>query len=390
MLLAALIDVGADIARVRTAVEDVENELKGVGDVTLEVVQTKRLGFRAKQAIVHHSDTVTEREGSEVAAAVERLASRHISNRSIIDMAKKACVTLLHAEALVHGASPSDVHFHEMATADTVADIVGFGVALDSLGLAGAEFQVTPIAVGGGGVSFSHGALSVPAPAVLDILASYRLPFRLGPVERELATPTGVALLASLEPKPSWGQAILPIGVGVGAGSAELEDVPNILRIVVGEKPWFKAMEDVVMLETNVDDVTGEVLGHTLEKLLNEGALDVTIQPVFTKKNRPAFTVRALARPEDESKLSLLLMKETGTLGVRLSSMRRITANRTIETVEVELAGRHYTVHVKRSVAPDGSVITSKPEFDDAKRIAEQTSIPLKKLLEELSRKLGG
>jgi uncharacterized protein (TIGR00299 family) protein len=248
-----------------------------------------------------------------------------------------------------------------------------------------------PISVGGGSVQSAHGLLPVPGPAALEILRSHRIPWKGGPVDEELLTPTGAAIFAGIVDQflDSY-PAIQAESVGYGAGSRDFH-MPNVLRGVIGQLKRHHSTSDmIVQLETNIDDVTGEVLGNLIDLLMEAGALDASIVPAIMKKGRPGNVVAAIVRQDDTEKLSRLIMKETGSLGVRVfPSVHRYVANREPRIVTVEINGSLYHASVKVSRLGD-AVLNIKPEFDDCKNIAEKTGLPLRaviKRVEEEGRK---
>ena len=240
------------------------------------------------------------------------------------------------------------------------------------------------MAVGGGVFKFSHGIVSVPAPATLSILQSKNFPFHGGPIENELATPTGTSLLVNLVNEVnSFYPSIVPLRVGYGAGTKEHPELPAVLRLTLGKAMDGCILRDeIAVLETNIDDTTGEVLGYAVDKLLSEGAKDVSIIPAYTKKNRPAQIIKVIADQKDVAHLSDILIAETGTLGVRVYYCERHIITRELFMVDLLVMGNKETVKVKVSKNAHGEIIRIKPEFEDLKRLAEKTKKPLRELLD--------
>lgn len=389
MLLGALIDLGAGKAVLEGLAEEVPRVLQGCSSVEVTVEEVMRGGFRATYVEVAGEKEGVERSGAEVLRAVEELAGRRLRSERGIRIALNAVGLVVEAEARLHGGDARDLHFHELAAADTLIDIVGFAALLEDLGLTESAFYITPISVGGGRTRFSHGSVSVPPPAVLEILSRARLPFAMGPEEMELATPTGVALLAALNPAVIEKEVFYPERTGYGAGKAKLREVPNMLRITLGrvEAP-SSGREKVAVIETNIDDATGETLGYLSEKLLRSGAKDVSLLSAVGKKGRPSTIVRVIAGLEDAERIALELMKETGSLGVRIQETWRMVAERREESVEMELYGRRFVIRIKRSYTPDGVLLNVKPEYEDVRAVAEATGIPLRVVQSEIERRL--
>jgi uncharacterized protein (TIGR00299 family) protein len=299
-----------------------------------------------------------------------------------LENALRALDILASAESRVHGVPKEEAKFHEVGALDALADIAGSCAALQSLG---AERVLSlPLSVGGGFVSTHHGCLPVPGPSALEILRSFKIPWKGGPVEMELLTPTGASLLAAIVDDflPDY-PLIRAERVGYGAGSRELS-VPNALRGIIGEVGHEHHGDTVVQLETNVDDVTGEVLGYLIEMLMDAGALDVSLTPAIMKKGRSGWVARVITRHGDIDRISKLIMRETGSLGLRIfPSLHRHTAERESKPVEVEIKGAIYRAAVKVSMI-EGEILNIKPEFEDCKRIALESGLPLRVVMKEV------
>ena len=331
------------------------------------------------------SERVGEREPQELYSAIEKLADELSLSSYVIGRARDALRLLEEAEARVHGGGKS--HFHELGSADTLLDIVGAPLLIEELGLSKARIVALPPAVGGGAVRISHGVVSAPAPATLEVLRIKGLPFLGGPVEGELTTPTGAALLCTLATDySSWIPKLKVERVGYGAGSRGYGVQP--LRLMMGFADRVVEVDEVSLIETNVDDVDGESMGYLRERLAMLGALDVYFYPAVAKKGRPGFTIQVIARPEDEAKLALALMEESGTLGVRIDRVMRIKLPRKIEEVEVVVAGFKERVRVKVAWDRRGRVMRLKPEYEDLARIAARRGLPLRVVREAVMMQL--
>ena len=293
---------------------------------------------------------------------------------------------LAQVEAAIHGTSVEEVHFHELGAVDTLVDVVGFVCALERLGIE--AVYCSPLPQGGGSVATEHGLLPVPAPATLALLAQVGAPTVPGPVQAELVTPTGAALLAEFATFERPAMTIQAVGYGFGTKEF---DFPNALRVWLGE-PIGQAHrpapteislrsqdcedDQVVELACNLDDATGEALGYVMERLLAEGALDVWFQAIQMKKNRPATQVSVLARPEDAEELAALLLRETPTLGVRWQVLSRYKAGREMREVETPWG----TVRVKVKLL-EGKAVAAAPEYDDCARLAAERGVPLAEVM---------
>jgi uncharacterized protein (TIGR00299 family) protein len=290
----------------------------------------------------------------------------------------------VNAEAKLHGKALSNAHLHEVGLVDTPAEIIGAAVAMEDLGLFNAGIYATPVSVGGGLFKFSHGTLSSPAPATLEILRSKNFPIKGGPVESELTTPTGAAILVNLTNEvSSFYPEMTPLKIGYGAGNKNFKEMPNVLRLTVGEplNNWL-LKDEIAILETNLDDVTGEIIGNSLDKLLREGAKDVSIIPMFTKKNRPGQILKIVADRKDVKRLSRVVMEETGTLGVRVYPCERHIISREVISVDVLIDDVKERIKVKVAKDRNGKIIRIKPEYDEAKRLSDKTGKPLREINE--------
>ncbi|MGD6806084.1 MAG: nickel pincer cofactor biosynthesis protein LarC [Candidatus Bathyarchaeia archaeon] len=383
MFLGALLDLGANVERVISAIKTLEAPEYGYKHIDIAIDEVMRGEFRATQINVT-SAAAEKRHGDELIEIVEKAAAGIYMSEKARAFSSKVIRSIIQAESDLHKTSFEDSHLHEVALIDTAAEIIGCAVALDDLHLFEAVIVSTPLAVGGGTVTFSHGTVSVPAPATLAILQSKNFPFHGGPVEEELATPTGTAILVNLTEKVDrFYPTLSPLKVGYGAGTKDLVGVPAVLRLTIGETSAGEQIQDrIAVLETNIDDATGEVLGYAVDRLLAEGAKDVSIIPVFTKKNRPAHIIEVIADQKDAARLSDVLIAETGTLGVRVHNCERHIINREVLSVELTVLGNRESVRVKVSKNASGVVIRVKPEFEDLKRIAEKTGRPLRELMD--------
>jgi len=390
MLLAALLDAGADEEAIKRAVESVPNFLGGCKSVAFRSEETFAPGIRARRVKVEAEDCVSSRSAKELLEAVKGCVYSLDISKDAAAVAIGAVELLARAEANVHGEPVESVHLEELGMADTVADIVGVAAALSSLGLCRERIATTGVAVGGGTLKLSHGIFPAPAPVTLELLRVSGIPFEGGPVEGEIATPTGVALLASMASRILQFYPPMTVErIGYGAGSMLHGGSPSVLRVLIGQEHGARgSVEEITVLETNVDDVSGERLSYAAESLLSRGALDVSIVPAIGKKGRPASMVRVLAKRGHEAELAHALMRELGTLGVRLYEVRRLVAPREESLVEVRVAGRTFKVRVKRSFLPNGEPLASKPEFGDLMMIARETGLPVREVEEAVKRQL--
>ena len=379
MITAGLIDLGADAIKVKEAMEF-------AADVKVEFSRATKKGISAQFASV-----VTKKEGSMTFREIlDRINSLDLDSEIIKD-AISVFNILGKAESKVHGVSLEKLHFHELGQEDAIADIVGACTAFHDLGLKNHRSYCTPISVGMGFVEFSHGKFPVPAPAALEILKEYSLPWKLGPAEGELLTPTGAALLAHFVNEIGECPPMKTERIGYGAGSGD-GAVPNVLRIISGEIDEALISERIEMLETNVDDVTGVVLGNLIDELLMAGALDVAVIPATMKKGRSGNVVQVIAKPEDSDRLARRIIEETGSLGVRIIPVKhRLIAQREMGKVNITIGNRAFSIGVKVARDLRGVLLNISAEFEDCKKAAHESGIPVRdviRLAEEKARSI--
>jgi uncharacterized protein (TIGR00299 family) protein len=296
--------------------------------------------------------------------------------KEVIAKAKEVFLAIAKAEAKVHGSTVEEIHFHEVGAIDTIIDVVGNILALQYLGIE--KVFTTPVNTGFGFVECAHGQMPVPAPATAELLQG--IPNYRGTVEKEMTTPTGAALLKVLAtPVKEVPNGFSGETIGYGAGTRDVE-IPNVLRVTMGT--WNEmvgtgnsgsAVERLLMLECNLDDLNPEIMPYVLEKLLAAGALDAWLQPVVMKKGRPAQTLKVLCRPEQRQVMEQIMFTETTTLGVRAYYVERTALERRWKTVQTPWG----EVRVKEGLL-DGKVVNAVPEFEDCKKIAEANGVPLK------------
>jgi uncharacterized protein (TIGR00299 family) protein len=383
MFLGALIDLGANAKKIISAIESLETPAYGYKNMKITVEQTMRKGFRATFIDVTAEGT-SSKNAKELIEIVEKSANKLKLSKKAQQFASNVIRTLVGAEAKLHKKNLADAHLHEVGMVDTPAEIVGAAVALDDLDLFNSRIYATAASVGGGLLKFSHGTVSSPAPATLEIFQSKSFPIRGGPVESELTTPTGAAILVNLADEVvRFYPEMIPLKVGYGAGSKEFEELPNVLRITVGKslENWL-LKDEIAVLETNLDDVTGEIIGNSVDKLMQQGAKDVSIIPMFTKKNRPGHILKVIADKKDAEHLVRIIMEETGTLGVRVYPCERHIAIREQSIVDVLVDDAKEQVKVKVCKDSKGRIIRVKPEFDDVKRLSDKTGKPLREIME--------
>jgi uncharacterized protein (TIGR00299 family) protein len=284
------------------------------------------------------------------------------------------------AESTVHDTDLDATHFHEVGADDAIADVVGVALLLDDLGVE--RVVTTPLATGGGTQGMAHGDYPIPAPAVVEIATDAEWSLQGGPVDAELLTPTGAAILAHVAEGVDALPALTVDAAGYGAGGYDFPDRPNVLRAIVGDGGDRLDREAITVLETNLDDATPEVLGSLQSTLQSVGALDVSVLPATMKKSRPGHLVKVVVKPEDAERVARRLAVETGTLGIREHGAgHRWVAEREFRTAELEIDGERYEVPVKVASDADGTVYDYSAEYDAAAAIAETTGLPAREVM---------
>jgi uncharacterized protein (TIGR00299 family) protein len=364
MTLAALVAAGALLS-------EATNLLRVLGvpfDLTTERVEVN--GVAALRANVRYPDEHLHRTFGDIRTLMEGADLPERASSRALDVFRRLAV----AEGAVHGEDPDEVTFHEVGAVDSIVDVVGSCVALELLGVD--SVSCGPLPMGTGVVDAAHGPLPVPGPATVEILKGSRVRWIDEP--RETTTPTGAALMASFT-GGKFTDAAPPMtlqGVGYGAGNARLRNAPNLLRAVIGRLEGPAG--DVELLEANIDDASGELLGAAVERLLGAGALDAWLEPIVMKRGRGAYKACALVRSSDREHLAGLLMRETGTLGVRHYLVERTVAERRV--VEVELPYGKCRIKIG---SLDGEDFVVSPENADAVRLASETGLPLPRVYDD-------
>jgi uncharacterized protein (TIGR00299 family) protein len=387
MLLGALVDAGGDKVKFKITklAEVIPEFLPDCNGINIDFENVTRSGIKATRIGINIDEQVHHREGSTLLNALKQILTEFNLSPPANDFAINSLTTLIQTEAYVHNEPFDHVHLHEAGSADTIIDVAGIAIALDSLDLFNSKIYGTHPSIGGGLIKIDHGTYPVPPPATSKILRDYSIPFKGGPVEKELVTPTGISILANLVTE--FLSVYPPIKVnteGYGAGKYNFHGIPNVTRIIIGEATSLKFFEDeIVKLETNVDDVTGETLGYTMNKLLENGALDVSYLNTVTKKNRPGYLISVISKPKDSVKLASILFEETGTLGIRtIPGIKRLILSRSVERITITVDGKDFYVGIKIGKDSADNILTMKPEFEDIKDIAKETGESMKTISE--------
>lgn len=379
MTIGALVDLGAPV-------EEIERCLKGlpIGPFSLRAERVKRQGIMGTKVHVEVAeDPHAHRHLRHILEIVEGAALP----AQVIRRARRAYQKLAEAEAHVHGTTPEAIHFHEVGAKDAILDVAGAMVALELLGIK--SFSTSPVAVGSGTVQCRHGVMPVPAPATAELLKG--LPQVAGEVVSELVTPTGAAILSTVIEeagvrlaRPGMG-GLVARRIGYGAGDKVFEGRANFLRAMLCDAPGSPAEEtrlpveehEVAVLETEIDDMSPEVAGYLMDRLLADGAYDVQFSPVQMKKNRPALRVRVLCEPAREGKLAERIFRETSTFGIRRERLERWCLARRLEEVPTPLG----PVAVKVGLWGK-RVLKVSPEYEACRALAEARGLALAEVYE--------
>ena len=368
-MLGALIDAGVDIAQMQAGIDSL-----GLPTCRLVADTVSKCGFRATNVNVQYEPEHVHRHLHHITEMIDN--SQLTENQK--DLAKRIFIKLGQAEAQVHGCSIEKVHFHEVGAVDSIADIVGTAIGWDLLGID--HVVCSPIPTGIGTVKIAHGTVSIPAPATAELLAN--IPLAQSDIAAELTPPTGAAIVATIVNTFGSLPAMQIETVSCGAGDRELENQPNVLRLLIGEtESTIESSDDqthdeVWVLATNIDDMTGEAIGHCCGLLQQAGVLDVYTTAIQMKKNRPGVTLTALCHDDEVAEAERIIFEQTTTLGIRKWIAQRHILRRqphTVETTWGPLLGKLATL-------PNGDQRFS-PEYESAREISEREDIPLQRVL---------
>ena len=371
MIIGALVDLGANKDELK---EIMEKSAYSFGKVEVSFDKITKKGISSTFChvkMIEHTPSIPYPE------FVEKIQNLDIEDK-VKETSIKVFERIAKAESKVHGKTLENIHFHEVGASDAVADVIGSIYAYYSLDLDKQKIIGLPIAVGGGSVKTSHGTIPVPVPAVIEILKDQKIIG--GPVDSELATPTGCAIYAEIcDEIKEFIPLIKPKKAGYGAGKKDF-DHPNVLRII--EATDITESNEIDVIETNLDHLTGEEIGYLFDKLMELGASDVSITPIIMKKNRQGSLLKVISSRQNRDKLVEAIFKETGSLGIRIQpNLHRGVAKREFIKKEYEIEGETFEVTFKAGYI-NGETISSRPEYEDLKKIAQKTGLPLRKIKE--------
>ena len=376
MLLSSLVDLGVDKNQIIEGIKKIQKFLPDSKINKIDFQKIQKNGIESTELILEIDEKVSERKGVEIKNAI----INSVNELQVSDKAKlfaESCInSLILSESKIHGISEDSVHFHEASSIDTLIDIVGVTLACEKLKFFDEKIVCLPVSVGSGTVSFSHGTMSNPASAVLQIFKNSNLTIKGNNANEELTTPTGASILVNLtddsvEHYPSMNIS----SIGYGAGQKNFKSFSNILKIVQGSQVKTE-MDSVKILETNVDDVSGEILGYLIEKIMKVGAKDISIYPGITKKGRPTNLISVICDDEKIEIITDILVLETGTLGIRISDSNRLIVARTNHSFSLTFEGKSFEINYKKSTYKEKTHF--KIEFEDLKNISETLDKPIR------------
>jgi pyridinium-3,5-bisthiocarboxylic acid mononucleotide nickel chelatase len=371
MTVGALLDLGVPLEHLQA--ELAKLDLPG-DSYRLSAARTERSHIPALKFDVAVHDHHSHRHY----AGIDAMIAESGLSTGIKDRSRHIFRRLAEAESLVHGVPLEQVHFHEVGAVDSIVDIVATAICLEFLGVE-AVFA-SPLPLGGGFVETAHGRLPVPAPATAELLKGLAVHGECGNGER--ITPTGAAIVAALAGSCGARPAMTVDRVGSGAGGREFPDCPNILRAFLGTAQNSPLLSDgILVVETNIDDSTAEVLGYAMERLLEQGALDVYFTPIQMKKQRPATMLSFLCLPDQLESLAAVVLEETSAIGLRYYPAGRVKLERRVEERETGYGRVRFKL-----IGPVGGTVRVTPEYDDCRRIAAESGVPLQQVMLELGR----
>ena len=366
MIVASLLDAGADAAALREGLVGL-----GLGGYTLAIERVNKQGIAATRFHVA-LDAATHQPHRHLKHIVEIIDSAKLPDR-VRDRAKRIFTRLAEAEARIHGATIEKVHFHEVGAVDAILDVVGAVFALELLGVE--RVACSPIPVGSGTISCSHGVMPVPAPATAELLKG--VPIAACDETGELTTPTAAAVLTTLATEFGPMPAMKTASIGYGAGTRDGQKRPNVLRVLIGDAaPTTGAdVDQVMLLETNLDDATPQTIGYCVEQFFSAGALDVWTQPILMKKQRSGVLLSVLCSPGDAAKMERVMFVETPTFGVRRRLVERAILKRRQETVATPFG------EIRMKIGEREGVTTATPEFEDCRAAALEHGAALREVI---------
>lgn len=360
MTVAALVEAGVDFAAIRAGIESL-----GLPQVRVETRQVIRCGFRATHLSIDHPEQHAHRHLAEICQIIDGARALAPAQK---ELARRIFTAIAEAEAKVHGSTLDQVHFHEVGAIDSIVDIVAAAIGFDLLGVE--QVIASPVPTGRGRVTIAHGVCTVPTPGTAELLKG--IPLADVPIDAELTTPTGAAILRAVVSRFGPLPPMTIESIGYGAGTKDFPNRANVLRILVGHAAAGQSSDEVWLLETNLDDVPGEIIGYARQKLLAAGALDVFTVPIQMKKGRPGVLLSVIAKLGDRERLESIVFAETATFGIRRRLVERSKRDR--QACEVETAWGA----IRGKLGKLGEQVVFTPEYESCAAAAARFNVPLR------------
>ncbi len=402
MFLAALLELVPNSEEIINELSNLKNFLSGISKLEIKLFKIKRNDIAVNQLNIDLKEKKQHRTVNELRVSLNTFLDTYIFSKPAKVYANEVLDLLIKAESEVHNKIEEKIHLHELSSVDTLIDILGVTKCLDQVGVFEENYQIysSTLPVGGGNITSAHGLIPIPSPASVKILEKFKMKVRPGPIEEELSTPTGIALLVNLKPIVESPNFILEKVVS-SSGQKKFKRFINVFRILKGNKKedtilneiqsLSKYSEKVSAIETNVDDVSGEIIGDFIELMENDKILDIQIIQSITKKNRPSYIIRILCKPVYKFGIIEKLITNLGTLGVRYYTINRICVEREIQKMNIEIDQNNYSINYKISYYLDGNekkIVNIKPEYDNLKELSRKTGHSIRNLLFLIQTKL--
>lgn len=396
MFLAALLELVPNAANIINDLKELKLFLNDITKLEIELTKTERAGIKVNQLKLEIREEKHHRQPKVLKDALNKfLDEKHFSEVGR-EYANHVLDSLFRAEAEVHQDLIENIHLHEISSVDTLIDILGVTKALETIGAFDKNFKIYcgKVPLGGGVINSAHGTLPVPAPATIKIIEDSELLIHNGPINSELVTPTGAALLVNLNTfNKDYFPAMNLEKVVYSTGQKRFDNFPNILQLYIGnivdyeleQESGFlrKYLEEITLIETDVDDISGEILGNFIKIIENENVLDVQVIPGITKKNRPSHIIKVLCYPKYTFQLIEIILRELGTLGVRYNTIKRVCVDRKVEKSSIRVNEKDYSLNYKISYIQKEKkaiIINIKAEYEDLKKISGISGVPVKEL----------
>ncbi len=373
MCLGAIVDSGVSLSSIKKELKKIS-----IQNYELKAEKVLRNGISSTKVDVIIKSQDNGQKGRKW-QDIERIINRSALSEDIKKRGLYIFKKLFESEAKVHGETFDRVHLHELGGVDCIVDIFGTLIGLEILGIK--KIFVSSINLGSGSITTEHGVLPVPAPATAELLKGYAVYFSSLPFE--LTTPTGAAILKGLNAKSSMCPRIITEKIGYGAGGKDIKGMPNVLRLFIGKEAGDKPADSAVIIETNIDDMNPQIYDSVIEKLFEAGAIDVFLENIMMKKNRPAVKLTVIANKEKIDSLADIIFRETTTIGLRFYDVKRMVLDREIKKIKTKFGDVRFKISCLR-----GKILNISPEYEDLKRLSKKTGIPLKELIKRADKEV--